>query len=78
MCIIMPDLIKLGWMPIKEGRENHLLSTVFKALHYNDLSSYLKLDIHNATRTLRSLSRLLSRTASPMFLVHYPLLQGTL
>lgn len=50
----MPDLIKLGWMPIKERRENHLLNTVFKALHCNDWPSYLKPDIHNPTRTLRS------------------------
>ena len=50
----MPDLIKLGWMPIKERRENHLLNTVFKALHCDDWPSYLKLDIHNPTRTLRS------------------------
>ena len=50
----MPDLIKLGWMPIKERRENHLLNTVFKALHCNDWPSYLKLDIHDPTRTLRS------------------------
>ena len=50
----MPDLIKLGWMPIKERRENHLLNIVFKALHYNDWPSYLKLDIHNPTQILRS------------------------
>ena len=38
----MPDVIKLGWIPIKERRENHiLLDTVFKALHYNDWPSYL-------------------------------------
>ena len=43
----MPDLIKLGWLPIKERRENQLLNSVFKALHYN-------IDIHNPTRTLRS------------------------
>ena len=50
----MPDPIKLGWMPIKERREYQLLNTIFKALHYNDWPSYLKLDIHNPTRTLRS------------------------
>ena len=27
----MPDLIKLGWMLIKEHRESQLLNTVFKA-----------------------------------------------
>ena len=32
----MPDLIKLGWMPIRERKENHLLNNVFKALHCND------------------------------------------
>ena len=41
-------------MLIKERRENHLLNTAFKALHCNDWPSYLKLDIHNPTRTLRS------------------------
>ena len=50
----MPDLINVGWMPIKERRENHFLNTVFKALYCNDWPSYLKLDIHNPTRTLRS------------------------
>ena len=50
----MPDLIKLGWMPIKERREYQLLDTVFKALQYNDWPSYLKLDIYIPTRTLRS------------------------
>ena len=50
----MPDLIKLGWMPIKERRENHLLNTGLKALDYNDWPSYLKLDIHNPTLALRS------------------------
>ena len=50
----MPDLIKLGWMPLKERRGYQLLNTVFKALNYNDWPSYLKLDIHNPTRTLRS------------------------
>ena len=52
----MPDLIKLGWMPIKERSEYQLLNTVFKALHYimTAWPSYLKLDIHNPTRTLRS------------------------
>ena len=47
---------KLGCMPIKERRtlQYQLLNTVFKALHYNDRPSYLKLDIHNPTRTLRS------------------------
>ena len=49
----MPDLIKLEWMPIKERRENHLLNPVFKALHCNEWPSYLKLDIHNPTQTLR-------------------------
>ena len=51
----MPDLIKLGWMAIKERREYQLLNNVFKALQYNDCPSYLKQDIHNPTRTLRSL-----------------------
>ena len=38
----MPDVIKLGWIPIRERRENHcLLNTVLKALHYNDWPSYL-------------------------------------
>ena len=49
-----PGLIKLGWMPIKERRQYQFLNTVFKALHYNDWPSYLKLDIHIPTRTLRS------------------------
>ena len=50
----MPDVIKLGWIPIKEGRENHILLNTFKALHYNDWPSYLKLDTHNPSGTLRS------------------------
>ena len=37
----MPDVIKLGWIPIKERKENHILLNTFKALHYNDWPSYL-------------------------------------
>ena len=44
-------LMKQGWLPIKERRENQLLNNVFKALHYNDWPSYLKLDIHNPLRS---------------------------
>ena len=47
-------VLKLGWLPINERRENHLLHTVFKALYFNNWPSYLKLDIHNPGRTLRS------------------------
>ena len=37
------DVLKLGWLPINERRENHLLYTVFKALYFNNWPSYLKL-----------------------------------
>ena len=47
------DVLKLGWLPINERTENHLLHTVFKALNFNNWPSYLKLDIHNPGRTLR-------------------------
>ena len=48
------NVLKLGWLPINERRENHLLHTVFKALYFNNWPSYLILDIHNPGRTLRS------------------------
>ena len=49
-----PDLPKPGWLPIVERRENHLLNNVFKALHFSNWPSYLKLDLHIPGRTLRS------------------------
>ena len=41
-----PDLRKLGWLPIVERRESHLLNNVFKALQISNWPSYLKLDFH--------------------------------
>ena len=35
------NVLKLGWLPINERRENHLLHTVFKALYFNNWPSYL-------------------------------------
>ena len=52
------DLLKLGWLPINERRESHLLHAVFKAMHSTYWPSYLKLDIHNPGRTLRSSSEI--------------------
>ena len=50
------DLLKLGWLPIIERREKHLLLTAFKALYFNDWPLYLRLDTYNSGRTLRSSS----------------------
>lgn len=47
------SILEMTGIPFK-GRENRLLNTGLKALYYNDWPSYLKLDIHNPTRTLRS------------------------
>ena len=49
-----PDLRKLGWLPVVERRESHLLNNVVKALHFIDWPSYLKLDLQILSRTLRS------------------------
>ena len=51
----------MGWLPINERRENHLLHTVFKALYFNNWPSYLKLDIHKSGRTLRSSTKQASK-----------------
>ena len=61
-----------------KGRENRLLNTVFKALHYSDWQSYHKLDINNPTGTLTSLSETTLKVPfetvpAPMFLIHYHL-----
>ena len=66
-----------------KGRENRLLNTVLKALYYNDWPSYLKLDIHNPTQTLRSSKETTLEvpfeTVPPMcFKIRYHLLQEAL
>ena len=66
-----------------KGRENRLLNTIFKALHYNDWQSYHKLDIYNPTRTLKSSNETTLKVPFetvpvPMFLIHHHLPQATL
>ena len=50
------DVLKLGWLPIKERRDFHLAQATFKALYFDQWPSYLKLELYTPGRTLRSSS----------------------
>ena len=50
------DVLKLGWLPIKERRDFHLAQATFKALYFDQWPSYLKLELCAPGRTLRSSS----------------------
>ena len=46
-------LLKLGRLQVVKRKKQHLPNNVFKALHFEGWPSYLRLNILNATRTLR-------------------------
>ena len=50
------DVLKLGWLPVKERRDFHLAQAIFKALYFDQWPSYLKLELYTPGRTLRSSS----------------------
>ncbi|XP_078356888.1 uncharacterized protein LOC144641732 [Oculina patagonica] len=50
------DVLKLGWLSVRERRDFHLLKQVHKALYSDHWPSYLKLDTVTSVRTLRSSS----------------------
>ena len=50
------DIVKLGWLPVKERMDFHLLKLVHKALHSYSWPTYLELTRVNGMRTLRSSS----------------------
>ena len=50
------DVLKLGWLPIKERRDFHLAQAKLKALYFDQWPSYLKLELYTPGRTLRSSS----------------------
>ena len=52
------SVVKLGWLPIRERREWHLLKMVHKALYSPDCAKSIKLDKVRHTRILRSNSTL--------------------
>ena len=58
------DIVKLGWLPVKERRDFHLLKLVHKALHSYSWPTYLELTRVNGMRTLRSSSA--TRLAIPL------------
>lgn len=52
----LADVLSLGWLPILERRDYHLSKLVFKAIHFSDWPSYLKLEEYKPSRILRSSS----------------------
>ena len=48
------DCLKLGWLPIIERRQPHLLNSSFKALYFERWPDYIRLEKYTPTRTLRS------------------------
>jgi hypothetical protein len=50
------DVLKLGWLPIKERIYFHLTQAMFKALYFDQWPSYLKPELYTPGRTLRSSS----------------------
>ena len=50
------DITNLGWLPVRERRDWHVLQLVHKAMHNHDWPSYLKLEVRNHSRQLRSTS----------------------
>jgi hypothetical protein len=66
------ELIKLGWLPVEERREWHLIKVAHKALYSDSWPNHLKLIRVSHSRTLRSL-----RSCSAPRL-HIPLISNTL
>ena len=48
------DAVKIGWLPVQERREWHLLKTTYKALHDTSWPSYASLKVAKPLRNLRS------------------------
>jgi hypothetical protein len=48
------NLEKVGWLPMKERRELHLLQQTFKAIHFPNWPQYLSLEQSVNERNLRS------------------------
>ena len=58
------DIIKIGWLPVRQQRDFHVLKLVHKALHSPSWPSYIPLD---TVKHLRSLwSGAATRLISPM------------
>ena len=50
----LSDVISVGWLPIVERRDYHLAKLVFKAIHFSNWPSYLKLEERKFLKDLRS------------------------
>ena len=50
----LSDVISIGWLPIVERRDYHLAKLVFKAIHFSNCPSYLKLEERKSIKDLRS------------------------
>ena len=62
------DVLKLGWLPIDECVQYHLLTSVFKAMYNPSWPEYLRLEKHEPKRQLRS-------SIAPQLSI--PLIEGT-
>ena len=50
------EISKIGWLPLQERREFHLLKQAFKSIYCEHWPSYLRLSVVNHERVLRSSS----------------------
>ena len=50
----LSDVISIGWLLIVERRDYHLAKLVFKAIHFSNWPSYLKLEERKSLKDLRS------------------------
>ncbi|XP_057299613.1 uncharacterized protein LOC130630223 [Hydractinia symbiolongicarpus] len=57
------DITRLGWLPIKQRREWHLMITAFKSVHQNNWPKYLKNEIVVHKRTLRNADEIRLKTS---------------
>ena len=62
------DIANLGWLPVQEPRDWQVPQLVHKAMHNDDWPSYLKPEVRNHSRQLRS-------TSATTFTI--PLITGT-
>ena len=55
---------RLGWLQVVKRKKQHLPNNVFEAPYFEDSPSYLRLNILNATRTLRLFSQVMLQVPS--------------
>ena len=62
------DILKLAWLPLKELRDYSLLKCVYRAIYFDNWPVYLKLQIVQPVRNLRS--TIAPRLVTPLTQIH--------